>query len=327
LKKVLVTGANGFIGSALCRRLVDDGFSVCGAVRKGRANSLPSKIRVAEIDGIGADTDWTQALKDVEAVVHLAARVHRMKDRAADPFAVYQEVNVLGTEHLARSAVAAEVKRFIFLSSVKVNGEENTRAYRELDKPYPKDAYAISKLNAERRLEKITAESSLEVTILRPPLVYGPGVKANFLELIKFVEKQRPLPLRSVDNRRSFIYLENLVDCIVTCIKEPLAAGQTFLVSDGQDVSSPALIRMLGDALGVKPRLLPCPPLLLFIAGRLCGRAPTVDRLIGSLVVDISKIRTELEWRPPFAIQEGIQKTAEWYLEQGKTRLHNPKLP
>ena len=320
LNNVLVTGANGFIGISLCRRLIIDGFNVCGVVRRGKAGSLPKKVYAKEIDSVGNQTDWSLALRKVEVVVHLAARVHQMKNPIMNPFAAFQEINVHGTEHLAESALQAGVKRFIFMSSVKVNGDENRRAYNDFDKPHPIDPYGISKLQAEQCLQEISTGSGMETTILRPPLVYGPGVKANFLELIKLVKRQHPLPLASVHNRRSFIYLENLVDAIVTCIQNPTSAGKTYLVSDGQDVSTPALIRMLADALGVKAKLFPCPSLLLFIAGRLCGKGPAVDRLIGTLTVDSVRIRHELNWKPLFTLKEGLQKTALWYESTKKSR-------
>jgi len=313
MPSVLVTGANGFVGIVLCRRLRVDGFQVRGAVRSNKSSSLPEGIESREIADIDAQTDWTEILRGVDTIVHLAARVHVMHDTATDPLAEYLKVNVAGTEQLARAAVEARVKRFIFLSTVKVNGEENVRPYREIDPPAPLDAYAISKLQAEQKLKKIATASGMELVILRPPLVYGPGVKANFLALIKMVAKGVPLPLASIRNRRSFIYLENLVDVISACCIHPDAGGKVFMVSDGEDVSTPELIRRIALTLKKKTRLFPFPPILLYILGRMVGKRQSVDRLIGSLAVDITKIESELDWHPPFTMASGLQQTADWY--------------
>jgi nucleoside-diphosphate-sugar epimerase len=313
LKHILVTGANGFIGNTLCRKLLGDGFQVRGAVRANKSSSLPEGIEPREIGDIDAQTDWTGILRGVDTIVHLAARVHVMHDTAADPLAEYLKVNVTGTEQLARAAVEADVKRFIFLSTVKVNGEENVRPYREIDPPAPIDYYAVSKLQAEQQLKKIASSSSMELVILRPPLVYGPGVKANFLALIKIVAKGIPLPLASIRNRRSFIYLENLVDVISACCIHPNAGGKVFMVSDGEDVSTPQMIRRIASTLKKKTRLFPFPPNLLYILGRMAGKRLAVDRLIGSLTVDITKIKNELDWHPPFTMVSGLQKTADWF--------------
>jgi len=315
LNNVLVTGANGFIGDTLCRKLLSDGFQVRGAVRSNKSSSLPEGIEPRVIADIHAQTDWTENLRGVDSIVHLAARVHVMHDTATDPLADYLKVNVKGTEQLARAAVESGVKRFIFLSTVKVNGEENVRPYREIDPPAPLNSYAISKLQAEQQLKKIATASGMELVILRPPLVYGPGVKANFLALIKIVAKGVPLPLASLRNRRSFIYLENLVDVIVTCCNHSDASGKVFMVSDGEDVSTPELIRRISLTLKKKTRLFPFPPILLFILGRMLGKRQTVDRLIGSLAVDITKIKNELDWHPPFTMASGLEKTADWFKE------------
>lgn len=313
MPSVLVTGANGFLGTALCKKLLDEDFNVRGAVRPGKESYLPKGIEVAHIDSLDGDTDWEKGLKGVDTVVHLAARVHVMNDTASDPFVEYRKVNVLGSERLAHVAAECDVKRFIFVSSIKVNGEENVKPYKETDAPNPRDSYGISKLQAEKRLESIAAESGMELVILRPPLVYGPNVKANFLELIKIVDKGTPLPLSSTSNRRSFIYIENLVDAIIRCMEHPAAAGQIYLVSDDEDVSTSKLIRKIAQALNKSTRLFPFPEFLLFFIGRMMGKGPAVDRLIGSLTVDISKISQELGWKPPFSMAQGLQKTIEWY--------------
>ena len=316
MKRVLVTGANGFIGTELCKTLLSENFNVRGAVRPDKAYLLPEGVEARPIESIDGDVDWEDTLDGVGAVVHLAARAHVMKDSASNSFRAYHKVNVVGTEHLALAAAKCGVKRFIFVSSVKVNGEENVRTYKESDAPAPKDSYGISKMQAEKRIKQIAADSGMDHVILRPPLVFGPGVKANFLELMKIVAKGTPLPLAKVDNRRSFIYIENLVDAVLTCIKHSGLAGQTYFVSDNEDISTPELIRKTASALKKPARLFPFPKLLLFILGRIAGKGAAVDRLIGSLTVDISKIRNELDWKPPFTMEYGLQKTADWFKEK-----------
>jgi len=318
MKRVLVTGANGFIGRDLCKKLLSENYNVRGAVRPEKAYLLPEGVEARHIEFIDGDVDWKNILEGVDTVVHLAARAHVMKDSVSNSFSEYHKVNVIGTEHLALAATKSGVKRFIFVSSVKVNGEENVRAYSEGDALVPKGAYSISKMQAEKRIKEITADCDMDFVILRPPLVFGPGVKANFLELMKIVDKGTPLPLAKVDNRRSFIYIENLVDAVLTCIKHSGSAGQTYFVSDNEDISTPELIRKTASALKKPARLFPFPKLLLFILGRIAGKGPAVDRLIGSLTVDISKIRNELDWKPPFTMEYGILKTAAWYKEQMK---------
>lgn len=314
MKRVLVTGANGFIGTNLCKKLMGENFRVLGAVRSGKAALLPEGVEATHIESIDGDTDWKNTLEGVNTVVHLAARVHVMKDSASDPFSECRKVNVMGSERLALAAVQYGVKRFIFISSVKVNGEENVRAYKESDAPAPRDSYGISKMQAEKRIKEITADSDMDFVILRPPLVFGPGVKANFLKLIKTVDKGTPLPLASVQNRRSLIYIENLIHAIITCIQHPNAGDQTYFVSDDEDVSTSELIQKIASALNKSARLFPFPKLLLFILGRLIGKGPAVDRLIGSLTVDISKIKQGLGWKPPFTMEQGLRETAKWHL-------------
>jgi len=309
MEKVLVTGANGFIGTMLCKKLLHENFRVNATVRAGKASLLPEGVEAEHIESINGDTDWKNILEGVNTVVHLAARVHVMKDSSSNPFDEYRKVNVIGSECLALKAAECGVKRFIFMSSVKVNGEENVSAYKESNAPAPRDLYAISKLQAEQRLMKIAAESGMELVILRPPLVYGPGVKANFLELVKITNKGWPLPLANVNNQRSFIYLGNLVDAV----KHPRAAGQTYFVSDDEDLSTPELVRKIASALNKSPRIFPFPRLLLFKIGKIIGKGSSVERLIGSLTVDISKIRQELGWKPTVTMDCGLQETAEWY--------------
>ena len=308
---VLVTGANGFIGRALCDVLAASGRRVRQAVRMP-VPSLPDAMAVGDI---GADTDWRTALEGVSGVVHLAARTHVLRETATDPLTEYRKINVSATERLARSAAAGGVRRLVFVSSVKVNGEHTEeRPFTEDGAPRPEDAYGVSKWEAEQALSRIAAESGLEVVVLRPPLVYGPGVKGNFLRLINLVARGVPLPLGAIDNRRSFIYSGNLAGAIATALDASQAAGRTYLVSDGEDVSTPDLVRGLARALGVKPRLLSLPLAALGLGATLAGKRAEFARLTGSLQVDSSRIRRELGWRPSFALTQGLELTAKWYL-------------
>jgi len=306
---VLVTGASGFVGTALCKKLGAQGHVVRRAVRM--AASGPDTVAVGDI---GPATDWSAALGGVDCVVHLAARAHVMRDTAAAPLAEYRRINVDATIMLARAAAAARVRRFVFLSSVKVNGERTAdRPFTEDDTPRPEDAYGISKWEAEQALSKVAGETGLEVAVLRAPLVYGPGVKGNFFSLLRAVARGIPLPLASIDNRRSLIYVGNLSDAVMRCIDHPAAAGKTFLVADGADVSTPQLIHAMAAALGAPARLLPFPPALLRGGAALFGKMATVSRLTDSLQVDIGRLRRELGWRPECALAQGLAETARWY--------------
>lgn len=310
---VLVTGANGFVGRALCRRLFSEGYHVKGTIRNAEAaGNLPDGVVALPLT-ISPVTPWVRFLDGVDTVVHLAARVHVMHDMVSDPLALYRNLNVASTERLARIAAAAGVRRFIFVSSVKVMGEESVVPYSEEVSPSPRDPYGVSKWEAEQELAKVAKETGLEVVIIRPPLIYGPGVKANFLRLMKIIDRGIPLPFASIDNCRSLIYLENLVDLIATSIMHTKAAGQTYLVSDCEDVSTPELVRRLANAFRKPAMLIPLPPKLMRIAGRITGKQDAVDRLLSSLLVDCGKICRELNWRPPFTMQEGITATTQWY--------------
>jgi nucleoside-diphosphate-sugar epimerase len=311
--RLLVTGANGFVGHALCEEALARGFRGRGATR--RARPLPGgadNVVVGDIDGF---TDWAAALQGVEVVVHLAARVHVMRDTSADPLAEFLQANLHATINLAVQAARAGVKRLVYVSSIKVNGEETRDgcAYTEAESPDPQDPYAISKWQAELALHEIAAESGLEVVIVRPPLIYGREVKGNFLRLLQAVDKGIPLPLAGTHNARSMLYLGNMVDALLLCATHPAAAGQTYLVSDGEDIDTPRLLHRLGDALGRPAHLFPWPPAMLKLAGRLLGKADQVERLLGSLQVDSGKIRRELNWTPPYTLQQGLQATAGWY--------------
>jgi len=308
----LITGASGFVGRSLCAELLRQGYAIRAAVRSEDARI--DNVEQAIVGSIGGGTDWTDALRGVDVVVHLAARVHIMRETAGDPLAEFLEVNLHGTENLARQAARAGVKRLVYISSIKVNGESTKgQPFSESDVPDPQGPYAVSKWQAEQALHRVAQEAGLEVVIVRPPLVYGPGVKGNFIRLLAAVDKGIPLPLASVRNKRSLIYLGNLVDALIICASHPAAAGRTYLVSDGEDIPTPELIRRLGRAMGHPAGLFPLPPGLLKLGGRLLGKAGQVERLLGSLRVDSEKIRRELDWRPPYSMQQGLQATADWY--------------
>jgi nucleoside-diphosphate-sugar epimerase len=313
---LLVTGATGFVGGALIARLLEspvNGRTVRAAVRSaGRALPLPvDSVAVGDHD---AKTKWSAALADVDCVIHLAARAHVLRDTASDPLSAYRTSNVDSTLNLARQAAERGVRRFVYMSSIKVNGERTTddRPFTESDAPIPdspeSDPYARSKHEAERGLRAIAAETGMAVVIIRPPLVYGPGVKANFAALIRAVARGVPLPLASVQNRRSLIGVDNLVDVIITCGDHPAAANEVFLVSDGEDLSTPDLIRRLAQAMGRPARLFPVPVGLLRVAAKSLGKSAAVDRLLGSLRVDSSKASRLLGWTPPVSVDEGLRR-------------------
>lgn len=311
-KIILVTGADGFIGKYLCRRLIASGFNIRAAMR-GPGSKNADKHDFVYIGNISGSTDWSQALYGVDIVIHLAGCAHIMNDPRGIFLEFLRETNVFGAEHLARMAVNAGVKRFIFISSVKVNGEGRPHPYTEEDIPSPQDVYGVSKWEAENLLTSIVSETGLEMVILRLPLVYGPGVKANFRSLIKLASTGLPLPFKGINNRRSFIYLGNLVDAIITCIVHPLAAGETFLVSDVHDISTPDLIKIIAFAMNKKPLMFFLHPFILKALCKVVGRGEEIEKLTGTLLIDSSKIRNLLGWKPPFTIEEGIKKTLESY--------------
>ena len=269
---------------------------------------------VADLD---ATTDWTDCLTHTDIVIHCAARVHVMNDTASDPLHLFRQINVAGTLRLAKQAAAAGVKQFIFLSSVKVNGEETApgNAFTEDHPPQPIDPYGISKNEAEQALLALGRKSGMAITIIRPPLVYGPGVGANFLSMLRWVKKGIPLPLASIRNQRSFVFIDNLVSLITTCINNRLAYNQVFLASDGQDLSTADLLIKSAAAFGVPSRLLPCPPSLLLFLAQLAGKRSVADRLCQSLQVDIHKAQHPLGWSPPFTVEQGLQATANSMIE------------
>jgi len=307
---VLVTGATGFVGGAVVQKLASEGRRAPVAGCR-RSVSVPEGVEQAVTPPLGADADWSGGLQGVEAVVHLAARVNVIDEPEADPLEAFRRVNVEGTLRLARQAAEAGVRRFVFVSSVKVNGEETPtgQLFREADAPAPEDPYGVSKREAEDGLRALSAETGLEVVIIRPPLVYGPGVGANFGSLLRWVHKGVPLPLGAVtQNRRSLVALDNLVDLIVTCLDHPAAAGETFLVADGEDVSTAGLLRKVGDALERPARLVPVPVWMLRAAPAALGKREMARRLLGSLQVDASKAREVLGWVPPVSLDEGLRR-------------------
>ncbi|MXS80080.1 NAD-dependent epimerase/dehydratase family protein [Nitrosomonas sp. GH22] len=313
---ILLTGSSGFVGGTIWQTLRQRKVTVRPVFRTS-VSALTAGCPVDEaviVPTLDAATDWTQALAGVDVIVHCAARVHVMQDNATDPLTEYRRVNVDGTLRLAQQAAAAGMRRFVFISSIKVNGEgtQPGRPYSADDTPAPEDAYGISKAEAEAGLHKLAQEMGMELVIIRPVLVYGPGVKGNFLTMLRWVRRGFPLPLGAVvKNRRSLVALDNLVDLICTCVNHPNAANQTFLVSDGEDLSTADLLQRLGQAMGKKVHLLAIPVWLLHLAARLLSKGAIAQRLLGSLQVDISKTRTLLGWQPPLSVDEGLKKLVE----------------
>ena len=316
MHKVLLTGASGFVGKGVLQRLITDGIEVTTTSRRVW-NSAPSFSTHCIVDSILGNTDWRIAVRGQRTVVHCAARVHVMNDSSKNPLEAFRDVNFHGTLNLARQAVEAEARRFIFISSIGVNGAET------FDLPFNSDAaaaphspYSLSKYEAEMGLLQLAENTGLEVVIIRPPLVYGPNAPGNFGSLLRWLWRGVPLPFGAIDNRRSLVALGNLVDLIVTCIDHPAAANQTFLVSDGEDLSTTQLLRRMGRALGKPARLVPVSPALLKLGAALVGRPDVAQRLCGSLQVDISKTRQLLGWAPPLSVDEGLKKAAEGYLRE-----------
>ncbi|UFW47071.1 MULTISPECIES: UDP-glucose 4-epimerase family protein [Bradyrhizobium] len=314
--KVLVVGASGFVGGHLVRRLAADGIALRAAVHRNRAD-LPAGIEIAENVDLEGPFDWTSAVAGCDTVAHLGARVHVMRESSADALDAYRRVNVDGTLSLARKAAAAGVRRFVFLSSVKVCGEFTAAdaPFVETAAPRPQDPYGVSKLEAEQGLLELSRVSGMQVAILRPPLVYGPGVRANFLSMMRWSRRGVPLPLGGIDNRRSLIGVGNLVDLICTCLRHPAAAGEVFMASDGEDLSTPELLRRLAAALDTKARLLPVPVALLEGVAALAGQRALAQRLCLSLCVDSRKARKTLDWQPPFGVDEELRRTARAFLQ------------
>jgi nucleoside-diphosphate-sugar epimerase len=313
--RILVTGATGFVGRALIPALIVAGHEVKAVVRNTPVPSFFEGVTVHTIADIGPDTDWAEALSGIDTVVHLAGRAHVTSESIADSEEKYNRINAAGTECLAHGAADIGVKRFIFLSTVKVMGEKTQGVpFSELDAPAPEDFYGASKLAGEQALHRIARESNLEDVILRPPLLYGPGAKGNILSLLKLCRLAPPLPLAAINNRRSLLFIGNLVDAVISCLDSPNAARQTFFVRDGEDLSTSELISRVGCALNKPPHLFPIAPSLLRLAGRMVGKSHTVERLLGSLQVNDEKIRHQLGWTPPSNVVQGLDKMAAWFL-------------
>lgn len=311
MKKILVTGANGFVGRSLCSVMDAASVPYLPVVRRHTA-SMPN---AAVVENFVALNDWRSLLSGVDTVVHLAARAHVLRDSSTDPLHEYRSANVEATLHIARQCALAGVRRFFYLSSIKVNGEATSgKPFSAGDVPCPIDPYGISKLEAEQGLHKIGKETGLEIVIIRPPLVYGPNVRANFLTLLRLVDKGIPLPFGRVDNRRDMVYLGNLVDLILRCVTHPDAAGHTFLVSDERSVSTAELVREIGMAMGKPVKLLPVPPYWIRSAAKLLGKQAMAERLLGSLQVDVTDTKNILGWVPPYTFQYGVSQTVNHFL-------------
>ncbi|MDC0966640.1 SDR family oxidoreductase [Alphaproteobacteria bacterium] len=308
---LLLTGANGFLGSCLVKDLQSKpDVNLTAAVR--RRVEMPA-AHFVEVHGIDASTDWSTNLLNQQVVIHSAARAHIMKDKVVDRLAEYRRVNVDGTLNLARQAAAAGVKRFIFISSIKVNGEQTPlgQSFTADDEQAPKDAYGISKWEAEQGLRQLATETRMEVVIIRPPLVYGPGVKGNFASMIKLVSTGLPLPFGAIQNQRTLVAVDNLVDLIKICIDHPAAANQVFLAGDVKDLSTTELFRGIANAMGKPARLIPVPQSLLKLSAMLLGKRAVAQRLLESLQVDISKAQNLLGWEPPISVEEGLRRCFE----------------
>lgn len=312
----LITGGTGFVGSAIAAHFASEGIKV--RISSRSAGKKYKNIECVQVAGLSEQTDWREALFGIDVVVHTAARVHRMKEKGAGIFEAYKKTNVEGTLALAKQAAVQGVSRFIFMSSIKVNGEMTSpnRPFRADDDSVTVDLYGVSKLEAENELKKIAKNTGMELVIIRPPLVYGPGVKANFETMMKSIVKGIPLPLGKIHNKRSLVYLPNLVDLVHVCIKHPDCAGKVFLVSDDQDVSTTVLLEKLAYYLKKKIWLIPVPAKLLNLLALLAGQHSKVQRLCEFLQVDISKTKNTLHWNPPYSLDEGLQKTAEYYLKK-----------
>lgn len=318
MNRVLVTGASGFLGTALLERLVDEAsYSLVAAVRR-EVPDLILGVQPILVSDLGANTDWSLALTDIDVVIHTAARVHVMNDSSSDPLTEFRKVNFEGTMNLARQAVQAGVKRFIFISSIKVNGEETKsgKPFTADDIPKPIDPYGISKAETEQALLKLASSTGLEIVIIRPVLVYGPGVKANFHKMMQWLSRGIPLPLGFIQNKRSLVALDNLVDLIFTCIDHTAAVNQVFLVSDDEDLTTTELLRRVKSVLGCSVLLIPVPTFLLKIAAWSLGKQAVSQRLLGSLQVDITKTKNLLNWKPPVSVDKALYKTAQAFLQQ-----------
>jgi nucleoside-diphosphate-sugar epimerase len=313
MPRVLVTGASGFVGKVLCESLAAAGYIVRAALRKdGSVNS--AVLERVVVGDIGGNTDWMSALIGVDFVIHAAARAHVLHDSLQNTTR-YFSTNVEGTRKLAQASALAGIRRFIFVSSIKVNGEETTdRGFTAADVPQPRDAYGESKWRAEMALTQIRERSGMQACVVRCPLVYGPGVRANFFRLMRWVDQGRPLPLGSIENNRSLVSIWNLCDILVNLLENSAAPGRTWMVADGHDLSTPDLVREIGVAMGRRTRLVRVPVAVLKFLGAVSGRKQEVARLCGSLQVDLTGTRRDLCWEPPITVHEALARTVAWYM-------------
>ena len=317
MNKILITGSTGFVGQKLCKKLISDNYLIREAVRSSSKKRF-DKREIFNVGGIDKSTNWSASLKDIDCVIHCAARAHVMNENKLETLAIYRKVNVDGTRNLAEQCAKAGVKRLIFLSSIKVNGEktEESFSFRHDDNPKPKDAYGISKWEAELALQQVSKKYGIEIVIIRSPLVYGPNVKGNFLKLINIAARRIPLPISRVNNIRSFVCIENLIDLISCCIKHPAAAGKIFLVSDNKDMSTPELIKKISKAMGKSQYFIPIPVFILQLLGAVIGKSSEIERLVSNLQVDCNNTFEVLGWRPPVNSDDAITETIKWYLNQ-----------
>jgi nucleoside-diphosphate-sugar epimerase len=317
-KPIVVTGGNGFVGTAVISRLLLEGYPVRSVVRNLNYSPPQDGVQHFYVNSLNLDNDWSAPLDGASVVIHTAARVHVASEKTSGGLAEFRLANVSATINLANQAAKAGVKRFIFLSSIKVNGEQTLREELFLpnDIPNPSDSYGLSKREAEDSLRLLATKTGMEVVIIRPVLIYGPGVKGNFLSMMNFIYKGFPLPFGALNNKRSFVALDNLVDLIFTCLFQPSAANRTFLVSDGNDLSLTEFFRMCSIAMGIKPCQIFVPPLFIQIAAALIGRQQMARRLCNSLQVDISETTNLLNWTPPIGVTEALQKTAADFLRK-----------
>lgn len=314
MTRILVTGANGFVGRELCKTLCRQGYNVRMAVRCSQDG------HAVAVGNIGPNTDWSMALDGIDIVVHLAARVHVMQEISKNPLESFRTVNVHGTERLAQMAVDRGVKRLVYISSISIHGNSTgDRAYVEGDGAQPHSPYAVSKWEGELVLRKIEKEKGLETVIVRPPLVYGAGVGGNFLRLMQWASRGFPLPLKCIRNKRSFIGIENLANLIECCVSNPNAAGETFVASDGEDLSTPDLIDHVARLMGRSARMISVPVGVVRMLGKLVGKGDVIDRLCNSLQVDSSKAHNALKWKPQVPMYVGLERTVKWYMEQNTT--------
>jgi len=317
MNSILITGATGFLGNHLLPTLQQQNFSIKITTRQ-LLSPISHNIPSIQINNIDQTTDWSEALKEVDCVIHLAARAHILKDESIDPKLQFYQTNTAATANLVKQAIAQGVKHFIFMSSVGAMATTSEQVLTEASPCKPDTPYGKSKLQAEQAIKELCENTSMSWTIIRPPLIYGPRNPGNMQRLLKLVQTGLPLPLGAINNQRSFLYVGNLVDTITTCIFHPNAKNQTFLISDGKDLSTPTLIQKLGKAMGKSPTLIPIPSQLLHLVAKPLGKEDTITRLTGSLAIDSNKIRTTLNWQPPFSVEQGLQNTVNWCLENQK---------